>query len=95
MMTPVGRTRDTVLTRVYVELSRDTVVTAGYQRCHYKLLYQSMVPVVTPRKTLMTLGHTFNKNKKMSYFKRNENIHKKEDGSYYVVSANKTSSVTL
>ena len=27
--------------------------------------------------------------------KSNENIHKKEDGSYYVVSANKASSVTL
>ena len=36
-----------------------------------------------------------NKNKKMSSFKSNENIHKKEDGSYYVVSANKASSVTL
>ena len=32
---------------------------------------------------------------KMSSFKSNENIHKKEDGSYYVVSANKVSSVTL
>ena len=31
----------------------------------------------------------------MSSFKSNENIHKKEDGSYYVVSANKASSVTL
>ena len=31
----------------------------------------------------------------MSSFKSNENIHKKEDGSYYVVSANKTSSVAL
>ena len=28
-------------------------------------------------------------------FKSNENIHKKESGSYYVVSANKASSVTL
>ena len=28
-------------------------------------------------------------------FKSNENIHKKEDGSYYVVSANKASSVSL
>ena len=28
-------------------------------------------------------------------FKSNENIHKKEDVSYYVVSANKASSVTL
>ena len=28
-------------------------------------------------------------------FKSNENIHKKDDGSYYVVSANKASSVTL
>ena len=36
-----------------------------------------------------------NKIKKMSSFKSNENIHKKEDGSYYVVSANKASSVTL
>ena len=33
--------------------------------------------------------------KKMSSFKSNENIHKKEDGSYYAVSANKASSVTL
>ena len=31
----------------------------------------------------------------MSSFKSNENIHKKEDRSYYVVSANKASSVTL
>ena len=31
----------------------------------------------------------------MSSFKSNENIHKKEDVSYYVVSANKASSVTL
>ena len=31
----------------------------------------------------------------MSSFKSNENIHKKEDGSYYVVSANEASSVTL
>ena len=36
-----------------------------------------------------------NKNKKKSSFKSNENIHKKKDGSYYVVSANKASSVTL
>ena len=43
-------------------------------------------------------GPTFlqsNKNKKISSFKSNENIHEKEDGSYYVVSANKASSVTL
>ena len=31
----------------------------------------------------------------MRSFKSNENIHKKEGGSYYVVSANKSSSVTL
>ena len=40
-------------------------------------------------------GYYVNKNHKMSSFKSNENIHKKEDGSYYVVSANKASSVTL
>ena len=31
----------------------------------------------------------------MRSFKSNENIHKKEGGPYYVVSANKASSVTL
>ena len=31
----------------------------------------------------------------MRSFKSNENIHKKEGGSYYVVSANKASSVTI
>ena len=31
----------------------------------------------------------------MRSFKSNENTHKKEDWSYYVVSANKASSVTL
>ena len=36
-----------------------------------------------------------NKNKKMSSFKSNENIHKNEVGSFYVVSVNKASSVTL
>ena len=36
-----------------------------------------------------------NINKKMSSFKNNENIHEKVNGSYYVVSANKASSVTL
>ena len=33
-----------------------------------------------------------NKIQKLSSFKSNENIHKREDGSYYVVSANKASS---
>ena len=33
--------------------------------------------------------------KKMSSFKSNEHIRKKEDGSYYAVSSNKVSSVTL
>ena len=36
-----------------------------------------------------------NKNKKESSFKSNENIHEKENRSYYVVLANKASSVTL
>ena len=35
------------------------------------------------------------KKKKMSSFKSNGNIHMKEDGSYYVVSDNKASAVTL
>ena len=36
-----------------------------------------------------------NKNHKISSLKSNENIHEKGDGSHYVVSANKASSVTL
>ena len=36
-----------------------------------------------------------NTKSEMRSFKSNENIHKKEDGSYYVVSANTASSVTL
>ena len=32
---------------------------------------------------------------KMSFFMSNENIHKKVDGPYYVVSANKALSLTL
>ena len=42
-----------------------------------------------------TAANKKKKKKKMSSFKSNENIHKKEDGSYHVVSANKASSVTL
>ena len=38
---------------------------------------------------------TCNIKPEMRSFKSNENIHKKEGGSYYVVSANKASSVTL
>ena len=38
------------------------------------------------------VGHTTSE---MRSFKSNENIHKKEGGSYYVVSANKASSVIL
>ena len=41
------------------------------------------------------VGVMENKIQKLSSFKSNENIHKREDGSYYVVSANKASSVTL
>ena len=37
----------------------------------------------------------FKQKLKLSSFKSNENIHKKEDGPHYVVSANKASSVTL
>ena len=37
---------------------------------------------------------TSNIKSEMRSFKNNENIHKKEGGSYYVVSANKASSVT-
>ena len=61
-----------------------------------------MVDVRGRRFTAATLHNTScsegkqkKKKKKTSSFKSNENIHKKEDGSYYVVSANKASVVTL
>ena len=43
----------------------------------------------------LIMAQYVNKNRKMSSFKSNESNHKKEDGSYYVVAANKASSVTL
>ena len=47
------------------------------------------------RVCLILLTDTHKKKSEMRSFKSNENIHKKEGGSYYVVSANKASSVTL
>ena len=41
------------------------------------------------------LQNPLNIKSEMRSFKSNENIHKKEGGSYYVVSANKASSVAL
>ena len=35
-----------------------------------------------------------NEKSEMRYFKSNENIHKKEDGSYYIVSANKSKKIS-
>ena len=45
-----------------------------------------------PCKKVVFLDHI---KSEMRSFKSNENIHMKEGGSYYVVSANKASSVTL
>ena len=47
------------------------------------------------RKAHLSLQKMANIKSEMRSFKSNENIHKKEGGSYYVVSANKASSVTL
>ena len=47
------------------------------------------------RLILLYKGLKSNIKSEMRSFKSNENIHKKEGGSYYVVSANKASSVTL
>ena len=40
-------------------------------------------------------GGEINKSKTISSFKSNENIHKNADGSYYIASANKVSSVHI
>ena len=50
------------------------------------------LPPGNKRKTRI---HNTSIKSEMRSFKSNENIHKKEGGSYYVVSANKASSVTL
>ena len=51
---------------------------------------------VTNIKNLLTMSQDYaNIKSEMRSIKSNENIHKKEGGSYYVVSANKASSVTL
>ena len=47
------------------------------------------------RVSVFTISLNVIKIQKFSSFKSNENIHKREGGSYYVVSANKASSVTL
>ena len=53
--------------------------------------YNDMRNLYIPKKFKMNP----NIKSEMKSFKSNENIHKKEGGSYYVVSANKASSVTL
>ena len=48
---------------------------------------------------VINIKHTYKKGGGVwglvTFLKSNENIHKKEDGPYYAVSANKASSVTL
>ena len=47
------------------------------------------------KKLMFIVSTNTNIKSEMISFKSNENIHMKEGGSYYVVSANKASSVTL
>ena len=49
----------------------------------------------TAKESFRVKNNNVNIKSEMRFFKSNENIHKKEGGSYYVVSANKASSVTL
>ena len=63
---------------------------------HYLELFTPnvMMPLLH-NKLLSDMLYDYLKKSEMRSFKSNENIHKKEGGSYYVVSANKASSVTL
>ena len=64
----------------------------------YPLSYNMVlvcVPVPDVIETWSVVRFFSNIKSEMRSFKSNENIHKKEGGSYYVVSANKASSVTL
>ena len=68
-------------------------VPVQYQSLICSILFCSWTQVIV----LFKLFYSCESNIKseMRSFKNNENIHKKEGGSYYVVSANKASSVTL
>ena len=57
--------------------------------------YSSSDPQILCDQSFCLTEPVSKKKSEMRSFKSNENIHKKEGGSYYVVSANKASSVTL
>ena len=56
---------------------------------------KTLDPIYTGLVTTVQVLYLLELKTEMRSFKSNENIHKKEGGSYYVVSANKASSVTL
>ena len=61
-------------------------------------MFKALNCLIIPPLFKSSSGHILDKlniKSEMRSFKSNENIHKKEGGSYYVVSANKASSVTL
>ena len=62
---------------------------------NYPLKLKKGNKTIEYKKTCQVIRVRINKIKKLSSFKSNENIHKREDGSYYLLSANKASSVTL
>ena len=70
---------------MYFSQSKVEIYEKSRKKCHFQFR----------KKAITRKRHDINKIQKLSSFKSNENIHKKEDGSYYVVSANKASSVTL
>ena len=61
----------------------------------YLHFLQTLIPQFQEKHQIIYSFKPDNKKSEMRSFKSNENIHKKEGGSYYVVSANKASSVTL
>ena len=87
---------DSIRPRVFKELSSELapILTLLFKASMHQ---QSLLNIwkhanVSP---IYKKGDKTNIKSEMRSFKSNENIHKKEGGSYYVVSANKASSVTL
>ena len=94
----IGRHKNAVLESYVIITDPDLSDLAGGLSLHWSsLLGLAWIPNFCLDAPFPVKWHTWLSESKseMRSFKSNENIHKKEGGSYYVVSANKASSVTL
>ena len=79
------------ITCLYLRMAMPKIPAKESITCFY---LRMAMPEISAKESITCL-YLRNIKSEMRSFKSNENIHKKEGGSYYVVSANKASSVTL